>query len=610
MNENTTPNEDDFKPEEYQRGELAEEPAHELPPLPPEPTRRSRSAELSRRSPWLWAGLGALALVVVAVILALALGLPARLLGGLDAAAAAMPADTPIYLGVNLLQATPDKLDRIVRPVMAEVRDASANGVGEFRDTAGMLAELDKSLDEAYGFTFSGDIQPWLGQYLGFGITGDLMSSLGLDPQEAGVILAVEARDRKAADAFLGKLRLGLVEKTDQQVAEQDYQGVTIYTHEVNRLAFARSGSLVLFASRLEDVQAAIDAQRGDSLGDQADFKAIARQLPRERFLTMFVDGEGYQRMLSEAMPTGIGVTGLAQFSTQMQAFGSIAASLAVVDEGLQMDALALYDIEKISDTQRAALQNAGQASRIAEVMPADTLLLFAGQGLKDIMQINRETLGSQIGADYDEAMLMLSAEIGFNLDTDLLAYLEGEYGLALVPEPDSIFAQMGVPLGVIFASRIGDHEALESTIQKFNSYVSRQGATVKQSDVGEDHVYTLGDPFAGDMVAFGLSQDHLAIGLTSERIENVFNPAETLADDSAYREAWTHFSRDAIPFFYLKLPDLLEALRGGMVGQELESFNQSIAVLKPVSLLAMVTSPVKNNQVHSTLIVFIEKAE
>ena len=605
MNENTTPSNeggipaggipaDEFRPDEYQSEELAEEPAHELPPLPPKPTRRS---------PWLWAGLGVLALVVVAAILVFALGLPARLLGGQDAAAA-MPADTPIYMGVHLLQVTPDRLDRIVRPFMAEVPNA------EFRDTAEMFAQLDKSLDETYGFTFTGDIQPWLGQYLGFGISGDFMGATGFDPQEAGLILAVEARDRKAADAFLGKLRASLVEETDQPVAEQDYQGVTIYTHEANQLAFARSKGLVLFASRLEDVHAAIDAQRGDSLGDQAEFKALARQLPRERFLTMFVDGEQYLQMLSEAMPTGMGVTGLAQFSAQMQAFGSMAASLAIVEEGLQMDALVVYDAEKLSETQRLMLQNAGQASQIAGVMPADTLLLIAGQGLNNILQMNKDTLGDQIGADYDEAMQMLAAEIGFNLDSDLLAHLEGEYGLAVVPEPESIFAQMGVPLGVIFASRISNHDALESTIQKFNSYVSQQGATVKQSDMGEDHLYTLGDPFAGEMVAFGLGQDHLAISLTSKRIENVFHPAEALADDSAFREAWTHFSRDSIPVMYLKLPDLLEALRGGMVGQELESYNQSIAVLKPVSLVAMVTSPAKNNQVHSTLIVFVEKAE
>ncbi len=597
MNEEIYPtDENESMHEELQAEEQSQAPTHEPPP--------SDQPVTSRRSPWPWVGLGVLALLVVVVIVVFALDLPGRLTGKLDAAAVAMPADTTIYMGVNLLQLTPAKLDRIVKPFTAEVSEV------EFKDTASMLAELDKSLEDSYGFNFTGDIQPWVGQYLGFGIAGDFMRTSGFDPEEAGFILAIEVRDRKAADAFLDKLRSSLVEKSDQRVNEQEYQGVTIYTHEANQVAFARSKSLVLFAPRLEDVQAAIDAQRGDSLNDNADFKTLGRQLPGERFLTVFANSEQYLQMLSEGTPSAIGITGL-QMTTQMQAVGSIAASLAIVDEGLRVDAIASYDAEKLSETQRTMMQNASKAGLVAEVMPADTMFLFAGQGLNNIMQMYEEVLGEQMGVDYDEAMQMLEAELGFNPGTDLLAYLEGEYGLAIVSEPNNLLAQTaGVPLGIIFVSRISDHDMLESTIQNFNRFASGQGVTVKESNIGEDHIYTLGDPFMGEVVSLGLSQDHLAISLTRQGIENVFDPGETLMENSDYQEIWTHFSKDSVPVFYLKLPELLESLRGSMVGQELESFDESTAFLKPVSFIAMASSPLKDDQLRSTLTVFIEKAE
>ena len=582
--------------EEPQEAPEGQAPAFE-PPAPAAP---------ARRSPWLWVGLGVLALLVVAVILVFAFDLPGRLLGRGDKAAVAMPADTTIYLGVNLLQLTPEKLDRLLKPFLADISEV------EFKDTEGMLAELDKSLQESNDFNFTQDIQPWLGQYLGVGIGGAIFGAGGVDPENIDLIVAIEARDRKAADEFLEKVRQGMLEQTDQPVSEQEYQGVTIYSHEKNQVAFARSKGLVLFGPRPENIQAAIDAQRGDSLGDQADFKALGRQLPRERFMTIFADGEQYVQLLSGALTTGMmGVAGLEQMTAQMEMIRSIGGSLSIVEEGLQLDALAVYSADKLSEAQLALLENSGQAARVAEVLPADTLLLFAGQGLNNTVQMNKETLGDQMGTDYDQAMQMLAAEIGFNLDTDLLAYLEGEFGLAIVAESNGVFAQMqGVPLGMIIVSRMNNHDALESTILKFNQYVSAQGVAVGESEAGENHIYTLGYPFIGEIAAYGLSQDHLAIGIPNQLVERVFNPGEALADEAAYQETWTHFPKDSTPVFYLKLPDLLEAIRGSMSGLELENYDQAVAFLNPVSNISLASSPFKNNQVHSTLIVFVESAE
>ena len=117
----------------------------------------------------------------------------------------------------------------------------------------------------------------------------------------------------------------------------------------------------------------------------------------------------------------------------------AIAAGLSIVDEGLQIDAITSYDPEKLTEAQRTRLQNASQASRIAQLMPADTILLYTAQEIQGAVEAIPEALADR----SNEALLLstLLGEIGFELEPVILSYLNKEYGLAVVPETGGALA-------------------------------------------------------------------------------------------------------------------------------------------------------------------------
>ena len=520
--------------------------------------------------------------------------------GGLETTTAAMPPDTAVYMGVNLLQLTPENIDQVLKPVLEKIPGA------EVSDMDGVFEQLDKALQDSMGITFTDDIKPWLGQYAAIGLDPSFDQYGGLS-EASSLIIAIETRDTEAADAFLDKLRAAVDEQSLGAMQEEEYQGVTYYVSSYPQtLAFGRSKNMVLFAMNAESMQAAIDAQEGESLQDSEEIKNLAGQLPANRSITMFVDGDRYAELLSQgAVAPGLpNMLGTSNF----QSMGKVAASLAIVDEGLRMDAVTSYDPEKMTEGQRAQLANFNQIAQAAQVAPADSMLLAAAQGLSDVLAAARESIPEEARADFDESIQMLNEQLGFDLEQDLLAYLDEEFGLVLMPGE---WPPLQIPIGLVMFSHMNNQEKLKETLGKLSTSAEvNLGASVIPSEEGDNTYYDLADPYQGNIATLGLSPEYLALGLTHEQVEAVLQPSEALADHDEYKEVWGHFPNGTAPFLYVEVANLANYLQEKLGVNDAEVFRTDLAFLDAIPYLALGVLPYEGDMSHATMILFIDQAE
>ena len=204
--------------------------------------------------------------------------------------AAAVPANAPLYL------------DATVKPTgQAQAgADAALSKVLKTQDPGAKIISLieSRSKSEGHPVSFQQDIAPWLGEKAGFFFT-----SLAGDTQKGAAVL--ETTNATAALAFARKAS----GTTPTNPAPQTYNGASYQTDRTDPTSVFGTVGDFLVEGDLDGFKAAVDAQRGDSLGDSNDFKDALDQLPGDRLGTFYT----VPRTLIDAVGSG-------QFSQQQQA--------------------------------------------------------------------------------------------------------------------------------------------------------------------------------------------------------------------------------------------------------------------------------------------------
>jgi hypothetical protein len=216
------------------------------------------------------------------------LALPAAILtgcGGDDDAggdvdvgpAAAVPASAPLYVDASLKPTGAAETN--VRAALTKVLDTSDPG----QKIVSLIDEEGQQQPPNERFTYAADIDPWLGEKAGFFFTEFTGEGSGA--------AVVETTDPAAALASVRKSESGATQTSD-------HGGTTVYTNPSDGDSFATVGDFLVFGDA-EPVNAAIDANGGDSLGDDGEFKDALDQLPGDRLGTFYT----VPRTLIDALP-------------------------------------------------------------------------------------------------------------------------------------------------------------------------------------------------------------------------------------------------------------------------------------------------------------------
>jgi hypothetical protein len=525
----------------------------------------------------------------------------------MEIVAQAMPPDVAFYMGMDLRNLKDEDLDPIVWAFSEDLKQDQVSAIDRMNE------ELDELLEEGLGMSFTEDVMPWVGGSIGLGMTELKMDMWG-GLEDLQFILAFEVRDKEAADEFLVKFEDRVAEESGMGFTEETYQDVAIHIldspYEYEQLVFCRSDDLILFSLGESAIKGAIDAQRGESLADDADFRDVIGGLPSDRVFSLYLNGTKYLEMFSETFSWIYGIDLSDLYGESINQISDMAMGLSIVDVGIRMDATYKFDPATISDEILEGF--AIGESRTAQILPETTLLHFYSHRLDLVWQGMIDTLSAmEGGGDFDESMEMFELTFGFDLYNDLFAKLDGEWAFAMMPSSEGFLSEyVEVPLGFALLSETSDPQGLMEVSDTFSTNAELQGmGEVEKSQDEQGTYYDLLDMFSGTLiVTYGVGGDLFVIGSSKAVLEDIFNDQPSLSESQRYQQTWRSFPRSIVPIVFVDIQGFVANIRETMSPEEREYFDDDVGdSLKPFTFFAAGTMPPRKDLMQATLILFIE---
>ena len=171
-----------------------------------------------------------------------------------------------------------------------------------FDDTKNMLVELLDTELQPLGINFEDDIEPWLGDQIGFfvmpGQTGDQPSAAAL----------IATTDEDAAAETVEKIFAS--QEDAPELEERTYEGVD-YQVDASPDAVDPPGSYgfvenFLVVGTEDALKASVDASEGDSLEDSEDYQAAVEPFYEDRLALVYVDGQAVLDAANEVSDTEV----------------------------------------------------------------------------------------------------------------------------------------------------------------------------------------------------------------------------------------------------------------------------------------------------------------
>ncbi len=431
-------------------------------------------------------------------------------------------------------------------------------------------AAIDAKLDQAFkdsGFTFTGDIKPWLGPQVAVSAKLNLTSTKDIP---AAVYIA--SRDDTKAKAMLAKLRAG------------------------------KYGTNATTGAQIHEI---IDTDQGRAsrLVDSSDFKATLADLPSDRLGYLYVNGRSLVANVKKEMATTPAMALALKNINDVNALQGIGATLSANGDGMLADLLVKLDQSKLSPATREALAHPGRADTIVSWVPKSSDAFLA------ITSLNK-TIQSLLDQSGNEASVKAGTDaIGLTGPGGVLPHLTGDAGLEVG------FASNGIPAGAIV---LGTNDAKSMNAFFAKLLVLADGAIGSSllgagSSFGSpsppvapaSHTTTTNyrgvvitswtSPALGGLGAGALSPSYAVLdgmGILAstpaevKAIIDTHKDAASIASDTTYKSASTASLASPSGIIYLDIAKLVDAIRKSPLGSQ--------AGLGSGSTLSATVGPVK----------------
>ena len=546
-------------------------------------------------------------------------GLLARFLGTGDPIAAVIPADTPFYFSLNLLELESEETTNIVNAF----REAAWEE--DLEEAKTLTDYIDEGLEE-YNLSFNEDIEPWVGQYVAFSVLNLEFDDIDY-PESIDMLFIVEARNKQGADEFIRKLIANIVEAGGDQFEETEYKGVLLYEqpddedYHQESFAIARYKNLVFFSNDSKNIIASIDLESSETLAKDEDYRAIRKQFPRKQLMNFYIDFNRFLEVYSP-MSESFGMISPGDSISYMEKM-KMAMSISTEDIGIRLETIALsqYDYEEMSDTMRERLtsQEIQQLEPETDAMfPEETLFFYAinrtGYGTGYFNEIMAEDESGYM-EDFTEALELF--ELEFDIDfLEFFKALDGEFAIGLAPSSDGLFQELtygggerSFALQFLFGTSQEDvvlevFQAIDDIVVQIDPSISCQ-----EYSIGDMTLFDLGrDDRITDItfLTYGVGDGYAVISTSPGLVEDTFDGGLSLTDNSLYQQTWQVFPKGDIPVFYIDVQGFFRLIQE-MAGNYGEDIKEDVMGLEPVTIVAGTNHKISENMTRNTIIIFIE---
>ncbi|HLF27598.1 MAG TPA: DUF3352 domain-containing protein [Anaerolineae bacterium] len=486
-------------------------------------------------------------LVAIAVVAAGILLIPRLLNPGastVNVTAAAMPADTQLYLSFNphfeqlpnggvIRQAWSDP--ELSKPLEDQVRAALE----------------DANLD------WEQDIASWLGDEIGIGLVDIPLNSAGSfgNTSAPPVVLAAATRDKTKSDALLAKLR-AKVEAGGETFTEQTYRAVTVFVSDATELpAYATVKDLVLIATGESQLHAAIDAVLdGKGLNTSSSYAATVNRLRGGRAMTIYANlAPLYQELIEQMEQSGAAGASFSGVADALAMLQGGALGLSFETNGLLLEVIGQGDPGKLPADQQAILSAAPNPNTLLRTAPDTAFLYLGGYQFAERIKATLSAMRS-LDPNLQDALDNLEQETGINLEEDILSWMKGEIALVAMPGA-GLGGSSQIPFGLALIVETADQQlAEERTHQLIQTLTAQSGQTLEAVTIGDANLHALVDASGQSMFVYGVLGDKFVLALPENSAQKIAGAGDRpLADDATFKTAIAPLPKNNDGYQYLR---------------------------------------------------------
>ena len=543
-----------------------------------------------------------------------------RVNGKYDAALETMPADTGVYIGINVLSATPAELEWLTQSFTAYLiepsRPVAASSTGlaaPANQPAQQIAnpgDLLQEITQATGLHIPNDLIPWVGQYGGIGLL-DISTGRSGYPVSHGWVIAIEARDGGKADEFLQTLRSNVADRRDYSFSTETIEGYSVTFHDVaedeQQLAFTRAGRMVLIASNLEGIRQMLSAQDGKSLAEDAIYKQLNAQRPREWSASLYLNHSQFEQFeLADLLPSEASevLSSLVLGLPVADAWEGVLINGAIVSAGLRLDVFTAFSPDQMPDASLEMLQNRSANSAAVQRVPRTAVIYTSGPRLDLFYEsiFTSDGLSEESRDNFEEGF---ADQFGFNLYDDLLSDLDNSWVLyAARASGDNEGRLLDLPVGAALLAETSDSQATQDTIDTLTEALEEVFFTVEQDSRNgfswNEAAVLSNTPF----IFYGQGEGFFFLGTDREVLEAGLTGSTPLFEQTRYQELTNGLSGELTPSLYVDLDELYEIIGEAMSDEARERFEDSIDPLRAIQQIVLGSSLPQSDVLRTVVVI------
>lgn len=375
-------------------------------------------------------------------------------------------------------------------------------------------------------------------------------------------VMVVEVKDQGGANKFLETNRT----KRKLKSETKDYKGVTITidtpeADSTGKSISAIADNVLVLGGSEAAVQATIDTIKGaPSIAGDLPTDAVQVDNPVFGFYAPNVDKNA--QAIAELLAEGNNGPVPPNVISQLRRVNYIAVVAGVDNQGMRL---------RLAAKQNTDLPAGNSPNQIPALLPKETIGLLTGFNLKEQWAYNVRL--AETDPDMKQAIELLrtaakGGPLALDLDKDVFSWMDGEYGLALIPSNQGFLAQTGAgPVAILQSS---NRPSAEAFLRKLDGEAEKNGLSVSTREVGGVKVTEWGTG-PGAFLAHGwLKPDTMFITLSPLVSSLAPQPQSPLNGDGVFQGIIGAIRGNANGYFFLNMQALTDLVKKQVPSSEI----------------------------------------
>ena len=390
------------------------------------------------------------------------------------------------------------------------------------------------------------DLKPWVGN------TIVALLPIQRNNQEPGVLkpnvlIVTSIKDKVSAINFAMKL----ASQGGSKAKESDYQGNKIIANAENSVFTAVVKDYLVIASDRKGLEEAINTTKGQpSFASKPGADSLLKKGVDVQNAIAQVYLMDYAAAVQQLTSLNYDQTSTLPTATleQLKQVQSVVAGVGTDDSGVRIKAIAAMN------PQAPKWEYKPTPGKVIAQLPADTLALISGANLSGYWnQANQQAKSYPEGEQAIAQVRQAFKSANFDLDKDIFGWMDGEFGMALIPSDRGILSQFG--FGGVMVFNTSDRKAAENALSKLDNLAKGNAVLVQQRDVQGKKITEWNSPMGAVLGHGWLDNNSVFLAFGGPLAETMAtNPTPTLDSSDTFKGVTGNLPKPNLGYIYVDM--------------------------------------------------------